>query len=436
MQQFYRFLYSFFVLPLLWLIIQTIGIFNSKTRRGIQGRRELFALLEQQAALLPPGKRVWFHSSSLGEFEQAKPIIAELKSRLPDARVIVTFFSPSGYEHSRKYPLADVISYIPFDTRAGARRFLDLVRPDAAVMVRYDVWPNHIWELHRRKIPTLIANATMRRQTRRRMPVVSNFHHYVYNAIDEILTVSETDAQAFGFFSLTHPTVTAIGDTRYDQVSIRSAEARKRHIIPAGILEGKKVIVAGSSWPEDEAVLIPTILHLQKVEPNILLVIAPHEPTVEHLEDLERELAGNSTFVRFSALNEYRGEQMIIVDSIGILLILYAYAHIAYVGGSFRQGIHNVLEAAVYGIPVVFGPRHRNSQEPLMLVERGGAFVVNDNRELYRTLRNLLESNSARTTAGDRAAKFVRSNVGATERFLGHLQPYLSQEKAKDLCQT
>ena len=435
MQQFYRFLYGFIVLPLLWATLMIIGVFNGKTRRGIRGRRNLFDTLARQTSTLSPGKRVWFHSSSLGEFEQAKPIIAELKSRMPDARVIVTFFSPSGYEHSRKYPLADVISYIPFDTRAGARRFLDLVHPDAAVMVRYDVWPNHVWELKRRRIPTLIANATMRRQTQRRIPFVRSFHHYVYNAIDEILTVSEADVRAFGFFSLTYPQVSVIGDTRYDQVSIRSAEARRRHIIPAGILEGKKVIVAGSTWPEDEEVLIPTILHLQKVDTTILLIIAPHEPTVEHLEDLERELTGNSSFLRFSALNEYKGEQVIIVDSIGILLILYAYAHIAYVGGSFRQGIHNVLEAAVYGIPVVFGPRHRNSQEPLMLVDRGGAFIVNDSRELYRTLRNLLESDSARTTAGERAARFVQSNVGATERFLHHLEPYLSPDNPKDTRQ-
>jgi 3-deoxy-D-manno-octulosonic-acid transferase len=429
MQRFWKSMYSAILLPLLWLALELMGYLSRKVRRGINGRRGLFASLTGQVERLPPGLRVWFHSSSLGEFEQAKPIIAELKKRVPDLHVIVTFFSPSGFEHSKKYHLAEVNSYIPFDTQKSARRFLDLVRPDAAIMVRYDVWPNHIWELQRRGIPTMIANATMRRQTKRRLPLVRNFHHYVYNAIDEILTVSESDTEAFSFFSLDHPKILTIGDTRYDQVCIRSEEAKRRRIIPRGILAGKKVIVAGSSWAEDEDVLLPAFFELQEKRRDMMLVIVPHEPTVEHIEELERQLADRSTSIRFSALNEFNGEQVIIVDSIGILLILYAYADIAYVGGSFRQGVHNVLEAAVYGVPVLFGPRHRNSHEPLMLVGQGGAFVVNDSRELYRTLDNLLSDDMSRRTAGERAARFVQSNVGATDRFLGHLQPYLESRR-------
>ncbi len=436
MQLFWQAFYQFIAVPVLWTALQFLGIFNSKVRRGIRGRKGLFRTLERQVSVLPTGNRVWFHSSSMGEFEQAKPIIAELKRRFPATQVIVTFFSPSGYEHSKNYPLADVISYIPFDTRRSAVRFLDLIRPDAAIMVRYDIWPNHIWELGRRAIPTIVANATMRRQTNRRIPFVRNLHHYVYNSIDCILTVSEGDREAFRFFALDHPRIEAIGDTRYDQVSIRSAEAKRHHIIPPAILEGKKVVVIGSSWPEDEEVILPPFFELQKDGRNILLIIAPHEPTLEHLENLERFLAGKATSIRFSGLNEYQGEQVIIVDSIGILLILYAYAHIAFVGGSFRHGIHNVLEAAVYGVPVIFGPRHRNSQEPLMLVERGGAFVVNNSEELYRTLQNLLDDEVARSTAGERAAAFVQSHVGATARFLRHLEPYLQQTTTrKNLAQ-
>jgi len=426
MKKFWQIAYSFAVIPLLWGVLRVLGLVNSKVRRGIRGRKSLFALLAEQTGHLGIGKRVWFHSSSMGEFEQAKPIIAELKRRHPEVKVIVSFFSPSGFEHARKYPFADVITYLPFDTRTGARQFLDLVRPDAAVMVRYDIWPNHIWELERRAIPTLIANATMRRQTKRRWPLIRTLHHYVYNALNEILTVTPEDNAAFAMFALTHPTLQAIGDTRYDQVSARSNEARKRHIIPQSIIEGKQVIVAGSTWLEDEEVILPTVLKLHEGSPTLLLIIVPHEPTVEHLENIEGELAGRATFIRLSALNEYNQEKVIIVDSIGVLLILYAYANIAFVGGSFRQGVHNVLEAAVFGIPVLFGPRHRNSQEPLMLVERGGGFVVNDSKELYRTLRNLLEDDLARSTAGGRASRFVQANLGATERFLQHLEPYLT----------
>ena len=427
MRRFWQEIYSFVIIPILWLVLHIIGVFDGKTRRGIRGWRDLFERLQHQLEQLGPGKRIWFHASSLGEFEQAKPIIEELNRRNGTIRIIATFFSPSGYEHSRKYHVANVISYLPFDTRSGARRFLDLVRPDAAIMVRYDVWPNHIWELQERRIPTFIANATMHRRTARRLPLARNFHHHVYNAIDNIMTVSEGDVDAFRLFSLDRPTLQAIGDTRYDQVAARSSEARKRHLIPPRITEGKRVIVAGSSWPEDEEVMLPAFLKLQETMTDLLFLLVPHEPTLENIQHLEQELDGKASCIRFSALNEFSGEKVVIVDSIGLLLVLYAYAHIAFVGGSFGQGVHNVLEAAVFGVPVVFGPRHRNSQEPLMLVERGGAFVVNNSHEMHRTLRNLLEDESARISAGHRAEQFVLANVGATDRFLKLLAPYLTR---------
>ncbi len=425
MLRFWKLLYSVIVLPVLWVALHLLAIVNSKIRRGIRGRTALFQQLQEQITRLGPGKRVWFHASSLGEFEQAKPIIAQLKQHFPGVHIITSFFSPSGYEHSRKYQHADVITYLPFDTPRNARRFIDLIRPDVAVMVRYDLWPNHIWILHDEGIPVMIANATMRRQTSRRLPFAQNFHHHVYDSLDMILAVSKTDVEAFRLYDLTHPLIDIVGDTRYDQVTSRSVEARSRHLIPQSILEHRKILVAGSSWPEDEEVVLPAFLELRHSIPNVLLVLVPHEPTVDRLEEIEQDLAGKVSFLRFSALNEYAGEQVIIVDSIGILLILYSYAHVAYVGGSFRQGVHNVLEAAVFGIPVIFGPRHRNSQEPLMLVNSGGGFVVNSPEELYRSLRHLLEDDAVRRDAGEKAARFVQMHVGATERFLRHIQPYL-----------
>lgn len=436
MRTFWQLLYSSVTVPLFWLVVQLAGMVRPKVRRGIRGRRFLFVRLNRNMQDVRPGPRVWFHASSMGEFEQAKPIIRELKQRNPGVRVIVSFFSPSGYEHSRRYPLADVITYMPLDTRSGARRFLDLVSPDVAVMIRYDIWPNHIWELRRRGIPTMIASATMRRQTVRRLPLVRNFHRHLYNAFTTILTVSDQDRQTFDSFRLQGPRLASIGDTRFDQVILRSADARKRNIIPAGIVDGKKVVVAGSTWPEDEGVLLPALYRLQTTVPELLTIIVPHEPTEDHLENLETELADTVRSIRFSALNEYAGEPVIIVDSVGILMVLYASAHIAFVGGGFRQGIHNVLEAAVYGIPVVFGPRHRNSQEPLQLVERGGAFIVSGTEELERTLRNLLENDAARRRSGECATAFVSANTGATGRFLTYLEPLLRTRPPHDSAPT
>jgi 3-deoxy-D-manno-octulosonic-acid transferase len=422
-------LYNFLFIPLFWAALRLLGLVNSKVRRGIRGRDGLFERLAADVLKLQSGPRIWFHSSSMGEFEQAKPIIAALKKRHPGVRIIVTFFSPSGYEHSRTYPLADIITYIPFDSRRSARRFLDLVRPDLSVMVRYDIWPNHIWELERRNIPVIIANATMSKRTMRRWPCIRSMHHTVYEGIETILTVAQSDVEAFRAFALRHPRVEAIGDTRYDQVAIRSTEARKRSIIPPAVLQGKNVFVAGSTWPEDESVLVPAFLEIRQTVPQLLLILVPHEPTLEHIEDVERDLTGHAESIRFSALNEYRGESVIIVDSIGILLVLYACAHLTYIGGSFRQGIHNVLEAAVYGVPVLFGPRHRNSHEPLMLVERGGGFIVSTTAELVRTATHLLQDEAARNTAGARASAFVQANLGATERILGFIEPHLTRIK-------
>jgi 3-deoxy-D-manno-octulosonic-acid transferase len=429
MQQFWESIYSIFLIPALWASLHFLGLFNPKVRRGIMGRKHLFQNLQEEVSRISPGQRIWIHSSSLGEFEQAKPIIARLKQHYPDLRIIVTFFSPSGYEHSRNYPPADVISYIPFDTRSAARRFLDLVAPDVAVMVRYDIWPNHIWELSRRGIPVFIANATMRRGTLRRFPFVRGFHRHVYNSMQCILTVSDTDKQTFSAFGLDRPTVSVVGDTRYDQVSTRSRDAKRRNLIPSRILENRKVFVVGSSWPEDEDVVLPGFLQLQDEVTDAIMILVPHEPSVGHLEVLEERLSGKAPTIRFSALNEYRDERIIIVDSVGLLLVLYAYAHIAYVGGSFRQGVHNVLEAAVYGIPVLFGPRHWNSQEPVMLLERGGGFVVQNTQQFVGTLRNLLLDEQARLFAGERAASFVQTHVGATARCIAHLEPYLGPPK-------
>ena len=236
----WMFFYNAVFIPLFCLAVGILALFKQKVRRAIRGRRGLFESLAAKTAQLGSGPRLWVHSSSMGEFEQAKPIISALRQQMPGIKILVTFFSPSGYEHSRTYPLADVISYIPFDSSKNARRFIDLVKPTVAVMVRYDIWPNHIWELHRRKIPILIANATMRRSTPRRLPLLKPFHQRVYNAIDRILTVSQSDVVVFRALGITRPLLEAIGDTRYDQVAARSAEARKRSIIPSGILQGKR----------------------------------------------------------------------------------------------------------------------------------------------------------------------------------------------------
>jgi 3-deoxy-D-manno-octulosonic-acid transferase len=424
MQAFWYFFYNGFFIGVFRLGAAIAGIVNPKVRRGIQGRKHLFEQLERNVQKLTHKRRIWFHSSSMGEFEQAKPIIAALRRKYTDLHIIVTFFSPSGYDHSKNYKLADIISYIPFDSRSNAKRFLDLVQPTAAVMVRYDIWPNHLWELHARNIPTFIANATMRSTSSRFLPLIKNFHHYLYDQFTSILCVSESDAATFRRFDLSKPHIEAIGETRYDQVWERSAEARQKKLISDHILAGKKVLVAGSTWPEDEEVLLPAIKKMLLEDKNFLAVIVPHEPTVDALEQIERQLENGQKPIRFSEMNAYNGEQVILVDSVGILMPLYRYAQAAYVGGSFRQGIHNVLEPAVYGIPILYGPRYMNSQEAIELVRRGGGFVV-DETNCLALLHRFFDQNEDRIDAGTIAQTLVKENIGATERFLAHLERVL-----------
>ncbi len=426
MDRFWIIIYNFVVIHLLWFGFHLLSLFKSKFRTGISGRDRLFEILQSQLQKLDPiSKRIWFHASSLGEFEQAKPIIAELKTKFPQVKIIVSFFSPSGYEPSKKYKLADVITYLPFDTSTSAKRFIDIVQPNAAVLIRYDLWPNHLWALKKRNIPVFIANATMRPNTIRRYPILKSFHKCLYNKVGYILTVSEEDLNTFKKFNLQNPKIEVIGDTRYDQVWQKSIESKKKHLLPESILKNKKIFVVGSSWETDEKILFPVFFKLQNLEPDLLMILVPHEPTEHNLERIESELNGETTYRRFSDLHDYSDERVLIVDSIGILMALYQYADVAFVGGAFRSGVHNVLEPAVYGIPVVFGPNYTNSQEAVAFIDKGIGFTSQEDEKMLRILQTLFTDDEYRRDIGRKAIAFVESNIGATQKFLSYFQKVL-----------
>ena len=419
-------LYNSIVVPLMWVVFQLGGLFNDKIRRGIRGRANLTETIERKIRGLKGSHRLWFHASSLGEFEQAKPIISAIKKARPDTDIIATFFSPSGYENSRSYKLANVISYLPFDSRSAVTSFVDIVRPAAVVFVRYDVWPNLIWALKERRIPVMIANATMKKQSARKLPLVRAFHRALYDSLTLILTVSNEDKLSFRDFALTSPVIEAIGDTRFDQVKARSDDAAKKHLLAERVVLGKKVLVVGQSWDADDVVVLPALFRLQETIPELLTIIVPHEPTVQNLEQLEVRLEGHTSSIRFSEMNDYTDEKVILIDSVGVLVPLYRFAHAAYVGGSFRQGVHNVLEPAAFGIPVLYGPRHTNSQEAVALAAAGGGFVVETDDQVFSTLRTLLTNEKCRIEAGEKALALVNNNLGATDRVMNYLLPLLS----------
>jgi 3-deoxy-D-manno-octulosonic-acid transferase len=395
-----------------------VSLFNKKIRKGIAGRKRIFEdLILNRLSLNLSKKIIWFHSSSLGEFEQAKPIIEKLKKEA-DINTVVSFFSPSGYENSKKYPYADLITYLPFDSKWRAERFIEIISPDLAVFMRYDIWPNHIWALKKKNIPCLLVDATMKKKSLRKFPLVKSFHKYLFKDITKILTVSEDDKNGFESFRCKNVHINVVGDTRFDRVYNRSIASKESKIISQEILNNKLVLVAGSTWLQDEDVLIPSFLKLVKYHKNALMIIAPHEPTLLNLEKLEHEFSGEAETIRLSHLNNYSNQSIIIVDSIGVLLILYKYAHVAFIGGSFKLNVHNVLEAAVYGVPVLFGPKIENSQEAKMLKDAGGGMMVKDKREFYKTLRKLFSEEEFRTTCGKKSYDYVYKNIGATDRII------------------
>jgi len=421
MKNIWHFFYNFLFLPLFYLLILFAALFNSKIKNGIKGRKRIFEELEQKCKSLNKSKRIiWFHSSSYGEFEQAKPIIEQLRKD-NDINIVVSFFSPSGYINSRKYPHADLITYLPLDTPTNARKFIEIIKPNLAVFMRYDIWPNHIWALRKKGIPCFLVDATMRGKSLRKLPLMKSFHKTLFGDIQKILTVSEDDANGFRSFNCSNEQLQVVGDTRFDRVHQRSLAAKESNLIKQEVLKQKKVFVAGSTWDQDEEVILPAFIKLAKFDESAILIIAPHEPTLLRLEKIEHEFAGKLSTIRFSHLNNYSEERVIIIDSIGILLTLYTYADAAYVGGSFKQNIHNVLEAAVYGIPVLFGPKIDNSQEAKQLVNIGGGMLVRGKKEAYRRIRSLFSNEKLTATRGKIAYDYVQKNIGATNKIINEI---------------
>jgi 3-deoxy-D-manno-octulosonic-acid transferase len=421
MKKIWQFLYNYLFLPIFYLLIIFAALFNSKIKKGIKGRRGIFKeLLLKSKSLNKSRKTIWFHSSSYGEFEQAKPIIEQLRKE-SDINIVVSFFSPSGYVNSRNYPHADLITYLPLDTTTNAKRFIEIIQPNLALFMRYDIWPNHIWALREKDIPCFLVDATMRGNSLRKLPLMKSFHKTLFRDIKKILTVSEEDANGFRSFNCSDEQLHVVGDTRFDRVHQRSLAAKESNLIKQEILNQKKVFVAGSTWEQDEEVILPAFIKLAKFDESVILIIAPHEPTLLRLEKIDHEFAGKISTIRFSHLNNYSDERVIIVDSIGILLTLYTYADAAFVGGSFKQNIHNVLEAAVYGIPVLFGPKIDNSQEAKQLLETKGGMLVKDKKEAYRRIRSLFSNEELKTTRGKIAYDYVRKNIGATGKIINEI---------------
>lgn len=384
--------------------------FNAKSRRMLEGHKQTFGLL-QKALKGNSSPVVWIHAASLGEFEQGRPMIELIKKNCPDWKVVLSFFSPSGYEVRKKYPLADVVVYLPFDTPGNARKFVRMVRPTMAIFVKYEFWGNYLNALKRAKVPTYIISAIFRPTQAFFKPWGGTFRKML-RCFTHLYVQDEASRELLAGIGVTN--VTVAGDTRFDRVAdVRSSKCSIEWI-PRMMEHAGMRFIAGSSWQADEAVYADWLNARKEVK----FIIAPHEFDAARLEQLKALFPGRSVML----LSEWKqagspaSVEGLIVDSFGHLSSLYRYADVAYIGGGFGAGIHNINEAAVYGIPVVFGPRHQKFREAAGLIECGGGASVSSVHDFDDVMDHYLSDPAALRKDGEAAGRYISENLGATAR--------------------
>ncbi|MBI5914040.1 MAG: 3-deoxy-D-manno-octulosonic acid transferase [Bacteroidetes bacterium] len=399
-----------------FLAIRLAAFWNEKTRLWVAGRKDLLTRLEDEISSkrIDNQPLVWVHCASLGEFEQGRPVIEKLKATQPETQVLLTFFSPSGYEIRKNYPHADWVFYLPADTAANARRFLEIVRPDLAVFVKYEFWYHYLHFLKKSEVPCLLISAVFRPE----QPFFQwygGLHRRMLGCFTKILVQDETSVRLLE--KTTAVPVEMAGDTRIDRV----LEIAKSPLdLPAVRLfcEGKNVLVCGSTWPADEAVLFSVFD--DPLLADWKFIVAPHDVQPAHLQAIEQKIPVAP--IRFSALKngQVSTVRALLIDSVGLLSSLYQFGKIAYVGGGFGKGIHNILEPAAYGIPVVFGSNFQKFEEAKSLAHEGGGFSV-ENADGLKMVLGKLTAKAFYEDQSHRAAAFVSSNSGATQRVLNEV---------------
>lgn len=404
-----RFLYNTGI-RLYHFLIWIASFRNIKAQKWLSGRKNLFERIQKE--IVPDEHLLWFHVSSLGEFEQARPVIEGVKKDFPGYKILLTFFSPSGYELKKDYPLADYVFYIPLDTPSNAARFLDLVKPDKVFFVKYEFWFNFLTELKKREIPTYIFSALFRPSHFFFRPWGKWFRKAL-KAYTHIFVQNQSSfdiLQKFGFNN-----VSISGDTRLDrvtQIARAAADLPKLEKFCAG----NKVIVAGSTWPEDEAIFIRFVNECK--HPG-KFVVAPHEVSPDSVERIKALL--QRPYVCYSCdstTQQLEEAEVLIVDGYGYLVSVYRYAKIAYIGGGFTTGIHSILEPAVYGMPVVFGPDYHKFNEAVEMIQLGAAHPVTNYDELSALLNHYLTDPVRLENESLFASQYVESNRGATDQIV------------------
>ncbi len=426
-----RTLYNIVVVPVAVIGAQIASWFIPKVRESIAGQRG-FASRWAQASNTWQESRVWVHVSSVGEYEQAKPIIDRLSQERPDLDIVLTFSSPSGFNFARKREGGEgsnvkLIDYLPLDTRRNMQKCLEIVNPRMLLLVKFDLWPNLLWECERRGVPRVLVDATLSPSSRRHSFWGRAVYRNVYGALNRIVAISDADAARFREAIPAHDSIAVAGDTRFDRVAERMTNAT-RVTLPLADKANAVTIVAGSTWPPDEAHLLPALCRVLGEHPQARLLIAPHEPTSEHVDPLlEWAQRSELSVARYTELpsDSATEARVLVLDTVGILAEAYRYGDLAYIGGAFTTGVHSVIEPAVASLPVVFGPKHLNSFEAVQLLDRHAGWTGSSENEFYNLIGGLVEDKPKRDQAGKAAREYVESQLGATEKCLAIIGEYL-----------
>lgn len=403
------FLYNL-VISIAGFFLKIIALFSPKIKLFVEGRKNVFAILEEK--IKPADKTIWFHSASLGEYEQGLPVIEKIKEKYPTHKIIVTFFSPSGYEVRKNNTIAVVTVYLPLDTKRNAKRFLKLVHPELVFFIKYEFWLNYLKELKTNKTPVYLISGIFR-DGQMFFKWYGGFYRKALEAFTYFFVQnrsSKEKIEAIGFHN-----VIVSGDTRFDRVNAILERDNSLDFIE-NFKNNQTTIIIGSSWPKDEALLIN---YINQTSENIKFIIAPHNIKTDQILNLKSQITKSTLLFSEKEDKNPADYNVFIIDTVGLLTKIYSYGTIAYVGGGFgNPGIHNILEPAAFGIPIVIGPNYSNFAEATELVNLGGCMVISGQEELKQTFDQLITDQIFLKEKGQICKSYIQDNKGAANRIM------------------
>lgn len=385
------------------------SFFDQKIRKMRRGEKEAFRILKDKVD--KNARYAWFHAASLGEFEQGRPIMERFKAEHPEYKILLTFFSPSGYEVRHNYPGADIICYLPLDTRRNAKRFLSLISVEMAFFIKYEFWQNYLTLLQKQGVPVYSVSSIFRKEQIFFRPYGKGYAK-VLNSFKRFFVQNKTSQELLSTLGI-RDNVEITGDTRFDRVLSIKNQAKELPIVES-FTGGKRTFVAGSSWQPDEDIFIPWF----QEHKDWKLIIAPHVIGEDHLKQILLKLKGKAVRYTKTTAEEAKDADCLIIDCFGLLSSIYRYGEIAYVGGGFGVGIHNVLEAAVWGVPVIFGPNNRRFQEARELLTSKGGIEITSYDEFQVAMQELIELPNALKSRSKAAGDYVANRAGATDKIM------------------